>query len=98
MGGDIRFPVGFEDCADGGFVVSAGLFEAREVMGSEEILAGLVHGVKVQRRITAEPGIIADKRVFAPVDEIGVFPPFGTEAGMHVCRHFRHRNYGYAMG
>ena len=78
----VRGPEGFEDCADGGFVVSAGLFKAGEIMGAQEELTGLVHGVKVQFRIAALPGVSGYKGVFLPVYEVRIFASSGTEAGV----------------
>jgi hypothetical protein len=78
----VRGPEGIEDCADGGFVVSAGLFEAGEIVGSQEVLTGPVHGVEVQFRIAALPGVSGYERVFLPVYEVRIFASSGAEAGV----------------
>ena len=82
MGGGVGLPEGIVDGADGGFVVSAGFLEAGKIVGPQEILAGPVHGLKVQMGVAALPGIGAEKRVFLPMDEVGIFPASGAEAGV----------------
>ena len=90
MGGNIGFPEGFGDGAEGGFVGAAGLFEAGEVVGPQEVGAGGVHGVEIQVRETALPGEGGHERVFLPVDEIGIGTLRGAEAGVEIvgCRKY----------
>ena len=77
MRGVIGFPEGFIHCADGGFDVGAGFFEAGEVVGAKEVLAGRIHGVKVKDGIAALPGVGTDKRVFLSVNEVCIFAALG---------------------
>ena len=86
MGRGVGGPEGVKDGAEGGFVVAAGFLEAGEVVRTQEELAGGVHGVKIQRGVAAEPGCVPQKRVFLPVNEVGIFPPAGTEAGVEIVR------------
>ena len=90
MCGNIGFPEGFGDGAEGGFVGPAGLFEAGEVVGAHQVGTGRVHGVEIQVRETALPGEGGHERVFLPVDEIGIGTLRGAEAGVEIvgCRKY----------
>ena len=56
-------------------------------MGAKEVLAGLVHGVKVKYGIAALPGVCSNERVFLPMYEVGVFTAAGAEPGVEIIRH-----------
>ena len=84
MGGGVGFPEGFGDGAEGGFVRAADFFETGEIVRSQEVSAGLVHGVEIQVGEAALPGIGRHEGVFFPVDEIGVGTLHGAEAGMEI--------------
>ena len=83
-GRGVRFPEGFGDGAEGGLVRAADLFEAGKVMPPQKVLTGLVHGVEVQAREAALPGVGGHERVFLPVDEIGIGTLRRAEAGMEI--------------
>jgi len=51
-------------------------------MCAQEVLAGLVHGVEIQFREAALPGVSGHERVFLPVDEIGIGTLRGAETGV----------------
>ena len=67
-------------------------------MGSQQILTGFVHGVKIQLRVAALPGIIPQERVLLSVYEIGIFTAPGTETGVQVFGHGRDRMNHYLTG
>ena len=48
MCGNVGFPEGFGDGAEGGFVRAADFFEAGEIMRPQEVLTGFVHGVEIE--------------------------------------------------
>ena len=97
-GGGVGFPEGFGDGAKGGFVRAADLFEAGEVVGAEEELTGLVHGVEVQVGEAALPGISGHERVLFPVDEIGVGTLHGAEPGVEIASCRKDRTDRYRAG
>ena len=86
MGRGVGLPEGFGDGAEGGFVVAAGFFEAGEVVLSQEVLAGFVHGVEIEAGIAALPGVGGHEGVLLPVDEVGIGTLRGAEAGMEIGR------------
>ena len=53
-------------------------------MRAQEVLTGLVHGVEVQAREAALPGIGRHERVFFAVDEVGVGTLRRAEAGVEI--------------
>ena len=53
-------------------------------MGTQEVLTGLVHGVEIQARESALPGVSGYERVFLPVDEIGIGTLRRAEAGVEI--------------
>ena len=57
-------------------------------MRAQQVLTGLVHGVEVQARKAALPGVGGHERVFLPVDEIGIGTLRRAEAGVEIvgCR------------
>ena len=83
-GRGVRLPESFGDGAEGGFVRAADLFEAREIVLAQEVLAGLVHGVEVEAGIAALPGVGRHERVFFPVDEIGIGTLRRAESGVEI--------------
>ncbi len=87
MGRRVGLPVCFVDGADGGFVVSAGFFEAGKIMCPEKVSAGFVHRVEIDLRKAALPGMGRHERVFPAMDEVGIFTSCGAEAGVHVRLH-----------
>ena len=83
-GRGVRLPESFGDGAEGGFVRAADLFEAREIVLAQEVLAGLVHGVEVEAGIAALPGVGRHERVFFPVDEVGIGTLRRAESGVEI--------------
>ena len=53
-------------------------------MRAQEIPAGLVHGVEVQAREAALPGVGGYERVFLPMDEIGIGTLLRAEPGVEI--------------
>ena len=53
-------------------------------MGAQQVLTGLVHGLEVQARETALPGVSGHERVFLPVDEIGIGTLRRAEPGVEI--------------
>ena len=56
-------------------------------MGAKNVLAGLIHCIKIQGGITALPAPGGHERVFLPVNEVGIFTAAGAEAGMEIIGH-----------
>ena len=83
MGRDIGAPGGITHVADGSHVRAAGLFEAAEILPSDQVPAGLVHRVHVQG-IAAATGIPFDERVAAPMQKILVSALNRVETGVKV--------------
>ena len=53
-------------------------------MPPQKVLTGLVHGVEVQAREAALPGVGGHERVFLPVDEIGIGTLRRAEPGVEI--------------
>ena len=67
-------------------------------MGAKEVLTGLVHCVKIQGGIAALPAPGSHERVFLPVNEVGIFAAFCTEAGVEIFGRFQHRMNHHGTG
>lgn len=93
MGGNIGFPAGLEDGADGSFAVASGLLETAEIVGSQKTLTGLIHGLNIQR-ISVQIRVRTGERVLLPVNEIVIPSKAGVEARMEVIgRNFHFVNH-----
>ncbi len=93
MSGNIGFPSGLEDGADGSFAVAAGFLKAAEIVSSKETLTSLVHSLYIQR-ISVQIRVRPDERVLLPVNEIVISAKAGVEARMEVIgRNFHFVNH-----
>ena len=93
MGGNVGFPGGFEDGADGGFAVASGFLETAEIVGSQKVPAGLIHGLYIQR-ISVKIRVSSGEGVLLPVNEIVIPAKAGVEARMEaVGRNFHFVNH-----
>ena len=97
MGRDIGAPGGESHIADRGLVRSSGLFEATEILPSDEVAAGLVHGGHVED-IAAAAGVPFGKGIPAPVDEIFVTALDRVEPGVEIRPFGRDAVYGDGAG
>ena len=93
MGGDVGFPGGFENGANGSFAVASGFLETTEIVGSQKVAAGLIHGLYIQR-ISVKIRVGSGEGVLLPVNEIVIPAEAGIEARMEaVGRNFHFVNH-----
>ena len=97
MGRDIGFPSRVPDLAEGGFVGPADLLETGEIPPSEQVLAGLVHRIDIQR-IAAAVGVFFEEGIPLPVQEILVAALHSVEAGVEIRGRHCYAVYGDPAG